>query len=211
LIDVVMTMLKLYYSPGACAMASHIALEEAGAEYELQKIDLRQGEQRTPEYLSINPAGVTPALATGQGVITQNVAILAYVAQTRPQAGLAPTESYAFARMQAFNAWLASSLHPAIGKVLFSRPPLEGSPRDEALEQALAKYDLAEQHLLVGPWALGEDHSVTDGYLMVFTRWARQADLLDSARFPRLNAHLDRVQSRPAVQRALAVEGLSAI
>lgn len=204
-------MLKLYYSPGACAMASHIALEEAGANFGLQKIDLRQGEQRTPEYLAINPAGVTPALATGQGLITQNVAILAYVAQTHPQAGLAPTEAYAFARMQAFNAWLASSLHPAIGKVLFSRPPLEGAARDEALEQALAKYDLAEQHLLVGPWALGPDHSVTDGYLMVFTRWARQADLLDKARFPDLNAHLDRVQSRPAVQRALAAEGLSAI
>jgi glutathione S-transferase len=204
-------MLKLYYSPGACAMASHIALEEAGAAYELQKIDLRQGEQRTPEYLAINPAGVTPALATEQGVITQNVAILAYVAQTHPQTSLAPTQAYAFARMQAFNAWLASSLHPAIGKVLFSRPPLEGAVRDEALEQALARYDLAEQHLLVGPWALGADHSVTDGYLMVFTRWARQADLLDKARFPGLNAHLDRVQSRPAVQRALAAEGLSAI
>jgi len=205
------TMLKLYYSPGACAMASHIALEEAGADYELQKIDLRQGEQRAPEYLAINPAGVTPALATAQGVITQNVAILAYVAQVCPQAGLAPTEAYAFARMQAFNAWLASSLHPAIGKVLFSRPPLEVAARAEALEQALARYDLAEQHLLVGPWALGADHSATDGYLMVFTRWARQADLLDKVRFPGLNAHLDRVQSRPAVQRALAAEGLSAI
>ena len=204
-------MLKLYYSPGACAMASHIALEEAGADYELQKIDLKKGEQRTPEYLAINPAGVTPALATEQGVITQNVAILTYVAQTHPQAGLAPTEAYAFARMQAFNAWLASSLHPASGSVLFSRPPLEGAARAEALEQALAKYDLAEQHLLIGPWALGADHSVTDGYLMVFTRWARQADLLDKVRFPGLNAHLDRVQSRPAVQRALAAEGLSTI
>ncbi|MFZ4163881.1 glutathione S-transferase family protein [Brevundimonas sp. NPDC058933] len=203
-------MLKLYYSPGACAMASHIALEKAGADYELQKIDLKQGEQRTPEYLAVNPAGVTPALVTDQGVITQNVAILAYVAQTHPKADLAPLgDAYAFARLQAFNAWLASSLHPAIGKVLFSRPPLEGAARGEALEQALAKYDLAEQHLLAGPWALGEDHSVTDGYLMVFSRWARQAELLDKARFPGLNAHLDRVQSRPAVQRALAVEGLS--
>jgi len=203
-------MLKLYYSPGACAMASHIALEEAGADYELQKIDLKKGEQRTPEYLAVNPAGSTPAMATGQGVITQNVAILAYVAQTHPQAKLAPLDdAYAFARMQGFNAWLASSLHPAIGKVLFSR--LEGAARDEALELALTKYDLAEQHLLAGPWALGADHSVTDGYLMVFTRWARQADLLDKARFPGLNAHLDRVQSRPAVQRALAAEGLSTI
>ena len=112
---------------------------------------------------------------------------------------------------QAFNAWMASSLHPAIGKALFSRPPLEGAARDEAIEQALAKYDLAEQHLFVGPWALGENHSATDGYLMVFTRWARQAGLLDAGRFPRLNAHLDKVQARPAVARVLEVEGLTAV
>lgn len=207
-----MTMLKLYYSPGACAMASHIALEEAGAAYELQKIDLRKGEQKTPQYLAINPAGVTPALATPQGVITQNAAILAYVAQTHPQAGLADLDDpYAFARLQAFNGWLASSLHPSIGKVMFSRPQLEGAVRDEAVDQALAKYDLAEQRLLVGPWALGEKYSVTDGYLSVFTRWARQGDLLDRARFPKLNAHLDHVQSRPAVQRVLHAEGLSPV
>lgn len=205
-------MLKLYYSPGACAIASHIGLEEAGVDYEVEKIDLRAGQQRTPEYLAINPAGVTPALATSQGVITQNSAILAYVAQTHPQAGLADLDDpFAFARLQAFNGWLASSLHPAIGKALFSRPPLEGEAKDEAVKIALEKYDLAENHLLAGPWVMGEDHSMADGYLMVFTRWARQAGLLDAARFPKLNAHLDRVQARPAVQRVLAAEGIAAV
>ncbi|MGH7027158.1 glutathione S-transferase family protein [Brevundimonas sp.] len=205
-------MLKLYYSPGACAMGSHIALEEAGADYVLEKIDLAKGEQKRPEYLAINPNGVTPALATPQGIITQNVAILAYVAQTHPHAQLADLDDpFAFGRLQAFNAWLTSALHPAIGKVVFSRPPLEGAARDAAVEAALAKYDLAEHHMLVGPWALGEDHSLTDGYLMVFTRWGRQAGLLDKARFPKLNAHLDLVQSRPAVQRVLHMEGLQPI
>jgi len=205
-------MLKLYYSPGACAIASHIGLEEAGADYEIEKIDLRAGQQRTPEYLAINPAGVTPALATAQGVITQNSAILAYVAQTHPQAGLADLDDpFAFARLQAFNGWLASSLHPAIGKALFSKPPLEGEAKDEAVKIALEKYDLAENHYLAGPWVMGEDHSMADGYLMVFTRWARQAGLLDAARFPKLNAHLDRVQARPAVQRALEAEGIAAV
>ncbi len=205
-------MLKLYYSPGACAIASHIGLEEAGADYEIEKIDLRAGQQRTPEYLAINPAGVTPALATSQGVITQNSAILAYVAQTHPQAGLADLDDpFAFARLQAFNGWLASSLHPAIGKALFSKPPLEGEAKDEAVKIALEKYDLAENHYLAGPWVMGEDHSMADGYLMVFTRWARQAGLLDAARFPKLNAHLDRVQARPAVQRALEAEGIAAV
>lgn len=205
-------MLKLYYSPGACAMASHFALEEAGADYELVKIDLKKGEQKTPEYLAINPAGVTPALVTDRGVLTENVVIVGYVAQTHPDAKLAPNDdSFAFGKMQSVNAWLGSSLHPAIGKVLFGRPPLEGEAREAAVKLALEKYDLAEQHLLTGPWVFGEAYTVADGYLSVFTRWARQADLLDKGRYPRLNAHLDAVQGRPAVIRALEMEGLQPV
>ncbi len=76
---------------------------------------------------------------------------------------------------------------------------------------ALAKYDLVEQHLLTGPWAMGDQYTVADGYLSVFTRWLRQANLLDVVRFPKLNAHLDRVQDRPAVQRVLSMEGLAPV
>ncbi len=202
----------LYISPGACATASHVALQEAGIPHEIRVIDLRKGEQRTPAYLAVNPAGVTPALQTGRGVITQNAAILAWVAQTHPERNLAPVnDPYEFARFNAFNGWLASSLHPALGKVLFSRPPLEGEAREQAIEQALAKLDLAETHYLEGPWVFGETWTLADGYLMVFERWSRQAGLLDAARFPKLNAHLDRVQAREAVQRTLAVEGLGVI
>jgi glutathione S-transferase len=205
-------MLKLYISPGACALASHIGLEEAGAAYETEVIDLKTGQQRTPAYLAINPAGVTPALQTDRGVITQNAAILAFVAQTHPDRTLAPIDDpHAFASFNAFNGFLGSSLHPAIGKVLFSRPPLEADARAQAVDQALAKYQLVEDHWLQGPWIFGEDFTLADGYLAVFTRWARQARLLDSARLPGLNAHLDRVQARPAVSRVLAAEGLSAI
>lgn len=204
--------LTVYISPGACAMASHSALEEAGVDYEATVIDLKKGEQRTPEYLAINPAGVTPALKTDQGVITQNAAILAWVAETNPEKKLAPLgDAFAMARFHAFNGWLASSLHPAIGKVLFSRPPLEGEAKDQAIEQALAKYDLAEQHLLEGDWVFGDTWTLSDNYLSVFTRWARQAKLLDAGRYPKLNAHLDRVQARPAVQRMLKAEGLEPV
>lgn len=205
-------MLKLYYSPGACAMASHIALEEAGADYDLVKIDLRQGEQKTPEYLAVNPAGVTPALATDEGVLTENLAIMAYVTQTHPQAGLTdPSSAFGYNRMMAVNGFLGASLHPAIGKVLFSRPPLEGEAKAGAVETALAKYDLVEQHLLTGPWVMADAYSVADGYLSVFTRWARSAHLLDVTRYPKLNAHLDAVQARPAVQRVLEQEGLQPV
>ncbi len=205
-------MLNLFISPGACAMASHIALEEAGIEHHTTVIDLRQGQQKTPEYLAVNPVGVTPALKTDEGVITQNAAILAWVAQTWPEKKLAPVDdAFQFARFNAFNGFLASSLHPALGRLLFSRPPLEGVARDQAVDLALAKLQLVEDHLLEGPWVFGASYTLSDGYLSVFTRWARQASLLDPDRFPKLNAHLESVQARPAVQRMLAAEGLSAV
>jgi glutathione S-transferase len=203
-------MLKLYYSPGACALASHIALEEAGAEYEAVKVDLSRGEQKAPEYLAINPAGVTPALATDSGVLTENLAIMWYVAALYPEAGLLPEaeETFETARMHAFNAYLSSALHPAIGRALFSRPALEGGERDQALAGALARYDHVERHLLTGPWVLGERYTIADGYLSVFSRWLRLNQLLDKDRFPKLNAHLTLVQSRPCVQKALLAEGV---
>lgn len=204
-------MLKLYISPGACALASHIALEEAGAVYETQVVDLKSGQQRTPEFLAVNPAGSTPALVTDHGVVTQNPAILSLIAQTHPDAALAPIDDpYAFAAFNALNSFLSSSLHPAIGKVMFTYPPLAGEAKDQAVAQALAKYQLIEDHYLKADWALGDAFTLADGYLSVFTRWARQAGLLEASRFPRLNAHLDRVQARPAVRRVLEVEGLSA-
>lgn len=205
-------MLTLYYSPGACAMASHSALSEAGADFALEKIDLKAGQQRTPEYLAINPAGATPALKTDKGVITQNAAILAFIAETHPDARLAPIDDpFEMARFNAFNGFLGSSLHPALGKVLFSRPPLEGEAKDQAVDFALAKLDLAEQHLVEGPWVFGERWTLSDDYLMVFERWARQAGLLDKGRYPKLNAHLDAVQARPAVARVLKTEGLEPV
>lgn len=200
-------MLKLFISPGACAMASHAALEEAGAEYETQVVNLRAGEQKTPEFLAINPAGSTPALLTDEGPLTQNTAILTYVAQRFPDTGLAPVgDPYRFSRFVAFNAFLASSVHPSIGKVLFAG--LEGEAREQALGIALSKYELLEDRLVEGPFVFGDAYTLADGYLAVFERWARQARLLDPARFPKLNAHLDAVQQRPAYRRMLEQEGL---
>lgn len=204
-------MLKLYYSPGACSLASHIALEEAGAAYTLEKVDLRAGQQKTPEYLAINPAGVTPALQTDRGVLTQNLVIMSYVAQEHPAANLVPQDdAFEFGRMQAFNGYLASSVHPALGRVLFGAG-LEGVARDEAVAVASTKMRLIEDKLLSGPWVFGDHYTVADGYLTVFTRWARAAKMLDPATFPKLNAHLDRMQARPAVGRVLEAEGLAAI
>lgn len=202
-------MLKLYYSPGACSLAPHIALEEAGASYEAERIDLRAGQQKSPEYLAINPKGAVPALATDRGVLTENPVILGYIAQTHPEAGLAPdNDSFEYAQLQSFNTFLAASVHPNLGRLLFSRPPLEGEPRQAAQDLALSKLRLIEDTLFQGPWAAGERFTVADGYLYVFERWAAQARLISDGSFARMTEHLDRVQGRPAVRRALQQEGL---
>ena len=107
-------MLKLFYSANSCAVASRIALEEAGAQYELVNLDFSTNQQRSPDYLNINPKGRVPALATERGVITENPAILAFIAQSYPKARLAPVEdAFAFGQVQAFNNYLASTVHVA--------------------------------------------------------------------------------------------------
>ena len=105
-------MFKLFYSPGSCALASHIALEEVGAAYTAARIDFSKSEQRSPEYLTINPKGRVPALVTDDGILTETPAILAFIAQSFPQAKLAPLDDpFAFARIQAFNSYLCSTVH----------------------------------------------------------------------------------------------------
>src|SRR5258705_8108635 len=105
-------MLKLFYGPNACSLAFHIALAEAGAEFETVRLDLKSGDQRKPDYLAVNPKGRVPALVTPRGILTESVVILGWGAQTYPQAHLTPAgDFFAFSEMQAFNLYLASTIH----------------------------------------------------------------------------------------------------
>src|SRR5262245_10467196 len=109
-----MPMLKLYYAPNTCALASHIALAEAGAPYETMRLDFRANDQRKPEYLAINPKGRVPSLITDRGILTETPAILAFVAQSFPQAKLARLDDpFAFAKVQSFNNYLCATVHVA--------------------------------------------------------------------------------------------------
>src|SRR5262249_22076429 len=107
-------MFTLYYTPHTCSLASHIALEDARANYELRRIDFGKNEQQSPEYLKVNPKARVPALVTARGILTETPAILAFIAQSFPQAALAPlNDPFAFAELQAITSYICSTLHVA--------------------------------------------------------------------------------------------------
>lgn len=202
-------MLKLFYSPGTCALASRIALEDAGADYEIALLNFAAGEQRSPEFLAVNPKGRVPALATGKGVLTETTAILAYIAQTFPEANLAPLDDpYEFARLQAFNSYLASTVHVnhAHGR-RGARWANEQSSLDDMKakvpETMAAAMKLIELDYFEGPWVMGEQYTIADAYLFTMEGWLK-GDGVDIADYPVLNDHYQRMQARESVQRALA-------
>jgi glutathione S-transferase len=202
--------LKLFYSPGACSLAPHIVLEEIGTEWEPVRISLKEGAQRRPEYLAINPKGRVPALATDQGVITENPAILAFLAQTFPQANIAPvSDPFGMAQVNSFNGFLSSSLHPAFAHAFRPERFGEGEEAARAMRSrapvAVAEYlQLAEEKLGGNEWIHG-DYTVSDPYLFVFTGWAPRLSV-DMTAFPKLQSHRERMMQRPAVKAALARE-----
>jgi glutathione S-transferase len=207
-------MLTFYYATNSCALASHIALEEAGAAYETRWVDFGAAEQTKPEYLEINPKARVPALATERGVLTENPAILAYIAQTHPAAQLAPLDDpFAFAELQSFITYLCSTVHVAHAH----RPRAYRWADDPAAQEAMRKkvpeamgacFDLIERKMFKGPWAMGDAYTVADPYLFTIARWL-EGDGVDPTVFPRVLDHRDRMAERPAVQRAFKAEGLA--
>ena len=204
-------MLRLYYARGTIALASHIALEEAGAAYEAQLIDFANAQQRTPDYLSINPKGRVPALVTPRGILTETPAILAYIAQAYPGAGLAPlSDVFALAEMQAFNAYICSTLHVAHahgprGTRWADDPAALAELKRKVPEVMTDGFVMVETEMLRGPWVMGETYSVADAYLFTVARWI-EADNVDISRIPRVLEHRERMMQRPAVARALAAQ-----
>ncbi len=202
-------MLTLYTTPGTCALATHIALEEAGATFELVKVDFSQNAQRSAAYLEVNPKGRVPALVTDQGILTETPALLLYVAQMYPAAGLAPLEDpFALARMQAFNSYLCATVHinHAHGRrgARWADQATSHADMLQKVPQTMGDCTaLIERDLLAGPWVLGDRYSVADGYLYTIARWLK-GDGVVVADFPKLAAHMAAMEARPAVQRMLA-------
>ena len=201
--------MKFYYAPGSCALASHIALEEAGARYEPVLIDFASSQQTSPDYLAINPKGRVPALVTERGIITETPAILAYIAQAYPGSGLAPVaDPFAFALVQAFNSYLCSTVHVAHAHgrraARWADDPAAQAAMRQKVPQTMGEcFALIEKGMPEGPWVQGESYTICDPYLFTISRWLK-GDGVDIANFPRVAAHARRMAERPAVRKALA-------
>jgi glutathione S-transferase len=204
-------MIKLFYTSHTCALASHIALEEAGADYELARIDFASNDQRKPEYLAINPKGRVPALVTDRGVLTETPAILAFIAQSFPQAALAPLDDhFSFARIQAFNNYLCATVHVAHSHRMRGTRWADDASAIIAMQRKVPQsvtecFHLIERDMLRGPWVMGDAYTICDAYLFTLAQWL-EADGVDLAGLPRVSEHRHRVSQRPATQRAIAAE-----
>jgi glutathione S-transferase len=204
-------MIKLFYAPHTCALASHIALEDARAQYSTVRINFAANDQRKPEYLAINPKGRVPALVTDKGILTETPAILAFIAQNFPRARLAPLdEPFAFAEAQAFNSYLCATLHVAHahrmrGHRWADEPAAIAAMQRKVPESVGACYDLIEDKMLGGPWVMGTAYTICDPYLFTLAQWLEQ-DGVNPSRIPKVMDHRRRMSERPEVRKAIAEE-----
>ena len=204
-------MFKLYYAPGTCALASHITLAEARAAYTTEKIDFKSSQQSSPEYLRINPKGRVPALVTDRGILTETPAMLAYIAQSFPQAKLAPfDDAFAFAQAQAFNSYLCSTVHVAHAHRMRGHRWATDEASFADMKRMVPKtvgasFALIERDMLKGPWVMGDTYTICDPYLFTLAGWL-EGDSVDLSTLPKVMDHRKRMSERPAVQKALAEE-----
>ena len=201
-------MYTLFFSTGSCSRASHIALEESGLPYTAKRINFAENQQRSDDYLKINPKGRVPVLVTPDGILTESPAILTYIAQSAPEAKLAPTDPFGLAKMQSFNAFVSSTVHVAHAH---GRRGTRWVTEQSSLDDMKAKmpsvmaecFTLIETDMLKGPWVLGDAYTVADPYLYTMSCWLAVDDV-DIAKFPKVHDHFKRMQERPAVAKALA-------
>jgi glutathione S-transferase len=204
-------MLKFFFAYNTVSLASHIALEQAGADYELVKIDFKKDQQKAPEYLKVNPKARMPALVTERGILTETPAILAYVAQSYPKANLAPIDDpFAFAQVQAFNSYLCSTVHIAHAHRMRGYRWADDEAAFESMRKKVPQsvgecFQLIEREMLKGPWVMGKDLGICDFYLFTLAQWL-ESDGVDLTKIPRVMEHRARVGALPVVKKAIAAE-----
>lgn len=205
--------IKLYYAPGACSFASHIAIEEVGVPYETVRLDLAAGDQRKPEYLKLNPRGRVPTCVVDGHVMTENVGIISYFAGGYPKAGIWPKDTWHQGVAISTMAWLSNTVHATYGHLVRPARYADDAPSQESIKaKARTMYEdyLREiDGLLAGrKWAIGNHYTAVDGYLLVFYRWGNRQKM-PVREMKNYTAVMDKVLARPAVKRVMADEGIT--
>jgi glutathione S-transferase len=200
-----MTM-KLYLVPGACSLSPHIVLRELGLPFELARVDPKTGKTSSGEdYKAVSPLGYVPALRLDDGqVLTEGVAIVQYLADRKPEAGLAPAAgTFERYRLAEWLNFIATELHKGFSPLF--NPSLPEPMRAATVERLAGRLAHVDRRLDSRPYLLGDAFTVADAYLFTIATWLPHAKL-DLARWPHLAAHHERVKGRPAVKEALRVE-----
>lgn len=204
--------MKLYYSPGVCSQSVHIALNEAGIEHLIEKVDLaNRTTESGADYGRVNPLGYVPALELDDGeVLLEAPAILQYVADLKPETGLAPANgTRERVRLQAELNYTASELHKSFGPFFAPVKP-EGALKEQALVKLAKRFDALEAKLSDDrDYIMGRNFTVADTYTFVVASWAGLIGF-DLSGYPHVRAYIERVRARPKVQETLRREGLAA-
>lgn len=200
--------MKLYFSPGACSLSPHIALREAGLDFELERVDLRLKQTKSgSDFRAINPKGMVPVLVLDSGdTLTEGPAIVQYIADQNPAAGLAP--AYGTIERYHLMEWLnfiTSELHKNFSPLFNAAAPEEYK---KLVREALAvRYAYLDGVLAKKPYLMGERFTVADGYVFAVTNWTR-LQKIDLAPWPHVGAFMERMRARPKVQEAMRAEGI---
>lgn len=200
--------MKLYYAPGACSLAPHIAMREAGLSFELEKVDLASKQtSKGVDYTGINPKGYVPALRLDSGeILTEACVILQFIADQKPESDLAPPcgtlERY---RLMEWLNFISSEIHKQLGPLF--NPRINPEWRDNQVALLGRRFTYLSESIGKNPYLLGDRFSAADAYLFTVLRWCEPLHV-NLGRWPGLEAYLARMASRPAVKEALDAEGL---
>lgn len=201
---------KIYFGPPSLALAALAALEEAEAEFEPVRLELEDGRLRDPEFLALNASGLVPVLVADGQVITESIAVLTYIANRRPDAGLLPLGNPTkLAQAYELLSWFVTNVHVAASQIFRAERLSDDLEVQAGLKRSgLARFKkaLAELNRITsGTWLLGDDFSVADPLAFVAWRWAKHLDL-DLSLYPAWTGLVTRVAVRPSVARAIALE-----
>jgi len=200
--------MKLYYYPGACSMAVHIALREAGMAFDLDKVDLDQHQTADGEdFYKINPKGYVPALRLDNGqILTEDAVLLQYVADLKPASGLAPKvgmlERY---RLMEWLNFISSEMHKTLG-ALFN-PKITPEWKENQIDLFGRRCDYLVEALGDKPYLMGDKFTIADAYLFTILGWANLFKI-DMGKWPSLQSYAERIAARPMVQETMHAEGL---